>query len=96
MEDKNRIKAGVEEKKKTQGMRRDSAHFCGTSPLLLIHSFGCFFLLLWAKIGQLNKPDIENTFVYAYLLVNFFAVRKNDIGTNHSPFKILTVCPNPS
>ena len=26
---KNRIKVGVEEKKKTQGMRRDLLHLCG-------------------------------------------------------------------
>lgn len=34
-----------------------------------------------AKTRQLNKPDIENTFVYAYFLVNFFTVRKNETGT---------------
>lgn len=39
-----RNKSGVEEKKKTQGIRRDLAHHCGPSPLLIIHSFGCF---LW-------------------------------------------------
>ena len=37
------------------------------------------------NIGQLKlyffKPVIENTFVYAYFPVNFFAVRKNDTGT---------------
>ena len=45
---KNRIKVGVEEKKKTQGMRRDSAHFYGPSPLFSLFFFtsilgGVFF-----------------------------------------------------
>lgn len=44
----------------------------------------CFFRR--AKIGQLNKPVIENTFVYAYLLVNFFVVRKNGTGTGGRSF----------
>ena len=37
------------------------------------------------KIGQLNKPVLENTFIYACFLVNYFAVRKNGTGT-HSTF----------
>lgn len=32
---KNRIKVGVDEKKKTQGMRRDLAHFCGVVFVIL-------------------------------------------------------------
>ena len=56
---KNRIKVGVDEKKKTQGMRRDLAHLYGvfihhlphansTTPLA---ASAAFFMLLWAKIG---------------------------------------------
>ena len=49
---KNRIKVGVEEKKKTQGMRRDSAHFCAPSPLFSLFFFTpfwvvCVFIILF-------------------------------------------------
>ena len=49
-------KSGVDEKKKTQGMRRNSAHFCGvpntpSSSYQLNYStcFGCFF---YAIMGE--------------------------------------------
>ena len=44
-----RNKSGVDEKKKTQGMRRDSAHFCGPSPLF---SHPQLRLLFYSIMGE--------------------------------------------
>ena len=60
------IKVGVEEKKKTQGMRRDLAHHCGPSPLFLFSSSPpfwvvCFllFLVVWF-LGGRKLDEKEN------------------------------------
>ena len=60
------IKVGVDEKKKTQGMRRDLAHFCGvlntpSSSYQLNYStrFGCFF---YAFMGENWMTEIGREF----------------------------------
>ena len=67
---KNRIKVGVEEKKKTQGMRRDLGHKgCGPSPLLLIRSFGCFFYAIMGEnwmTKMLENWEITDIFTSDY------------------------------
>ena len=78
---KNRIKVGVEEKKKTQGTRRDLGHKgCGPSPHLLFsfsHHFGWCAFLGGRKLDEKGNWDVGD----AYFLVNYFAVRKNGTGT---------------
>ena len=50
--------------------------------IILTLNSGDHVLFRMAKIGQLNKPVLENAFVYTFFLVNFFDVRKNDTGTD--------------
>ena len=55
---KNRIKVGVDEKKKTQGMRRDSAHFYGPSPLFSLFFFTPFLVVCF--LGGRKMDEKEN------------------------------------
>ena len=69
-----RNKSGVEEKKKTQGMRRDLAHHCGVfihhHPIFLLHHHlgWCVFLLFYFCIGvkpyQNKKKKERLTLLY--------------------------------
>ena len=61
-----KYKSGVDEKKKTQGMRRDLAHFCGPSPLFSLFFFttilgGVFSYFWWcAFLGGRKLDEKEN------------------------------------
>ena len=56
------IKAGVEEKKKTQGMRRNSAHFCGVFIIfrgVLLHHF--FSIIFFSPHIRSSPPPIQTS-----------------------------------
>ena len=55
---KNRIKVGVDEKKKTQGMRRDSAHHCG----VFFCYFGWCVFLGGRKLDEKENWEVGDTY----------------------------------
>ena len=66
---KNRIKVGVDEKKKTQGMRRDLAHFCGPLPLFLFsfsHHFGWCGFLGGRKLDEKENWEVGDNAIKLY------------------------------
>ena len=76
---KNRIKAGVKEKKKTQGMRRDLGHHCGVlntpssscQPNYSTRSFGCFFYAIMGEnwmTKMLENWEITDSVFLSFLL----------------------------
>lgn len=79
-----RNKSRCGRKEENTGDEKGFSTFLWSFTTILFFFFTPFWVVWFfrrAKIGQLNKPVLENAFIYARFLVNYFAVRKNGIGT---------------